>query len=302
MQSNRVSWGGVGVWALVVTAGLALNAGALAQSDDDALGGPKVKDNSVQGERRTLTGKGDEKFARAGRLPPRTFERAMGVLHADDAPENLRLTDTQEGQIKNIREEFLGQMRDYIAEHKDEVQQLREKLPARERGRVDQFLGGGRGPGGPGGPEGERRPRGKGDGKGERPGKGGPDGAPPPPPRDSDAMQGDEPMVDAGETEAAKARLKELIDGAPKPADAHARVMAVLTEAQREAVNKEVERLQKEAADRGREAPKGEPGAGGGPREEFLKNLTPEEREKLKNMSPEERREFVKNKARKNGK
>ncbi len=87
------------------------------------------------------------------------------------------------------------------------------------------------------------------------------------------------------------------MDGAPKPADAHARVMAVLTEAQRDAVNKEVERLQKEAADHGRDGQKGDAGKGGeGFREELLSRLTPQERETLKGMSPEQRREFIKQK------
>ncbi|MFO0832457.1 MAG: hypothetical protein U0637_11550 [Phycisphaerales bacterium] len=292
MTQHRVSWA---AWMLVVGAGLAVGAPAAAQgdkpSDDGALSGPRVKDNGVQGERRTLTGKGDPKLERAGRLAPRVFERAVHSLQGEQAPEGVRLSAEQEKQIEDIRGEFMGQMRDYIAEHKDEIQTLREKLPPRERGRVDQFLDNARGPGGPEGERGGRGPdggKGRGRGSGNRPG---PDA--PPPPHD-DAMQDDAPMADPSEVEAAKTRLKELLDGAPKPADAHARVMAVLTEAQRDAVNQEVERLQKEAAEKAKDGAKG--GPGGELREELRKELTPEEQEKLKSMTPEQRREFIRQK------
>jgi hypothetical protein len=284
MQTNK--WG---LWIIVGVAGLASSASLYAQ-DDGALGGPKVNDKSVRGERRTLTGKGDPKIDRPARAQARLFERAVGSLRADDAPAELKLTDDQDAKIGAIREEFLAQLRSYADEHRAEFGQLRDQLPPRERGRVDQFLSS---PRGPGGPDAERGPRGKaGDTPGGK-GKGGPGGPPPPP---DDAMQGDEPMRDAGEVEAAKARLKELMDGAPKPVDAHARMMAVLTDAQRDAVNKELESLQKEAADRG---PRGE-GRGEGReqlRDELMQHLTAEEKEKLKAMSPEERREFIRSKA-----
>lgn len=307
MNSNRI------VWVLAGVSGLAMSMSTVARADDDqdALSGPKVRDNSVQGERRTLTGKGDPKLDRAGRLQPRMFERALGVLRADDAPADLKLSAEQDEKIRDIRDDFHAQMKSYIEEHKAEIQDLRAKLPPRERGRVDEFMRVGQGPGGPGGPEGDRPQRGRDDGgkggdgkggdkaKGGEKGKGRPDM---PPPRRDEMMDEDAPMIDEAEAESAKMRLKELLDGAPKPADAHARVMAVLSDAQRTAVNAEVERIQKEAADRSRAKPGDEGGKGERPREELLKHLTPEEREKLKGMSPEERREFVKQKIKERGK
>lgn len=310
MYSNRI------VWVLVGISGLAMsmNTAARADDDQDALSGPKVRDNSVQGERRTLTGKGDPKLERAGRLQPRIFERALGVLRVDDAPADIKLSAEQDEKIRGIREDFHAQMKSYIEEHKAEIHDLRASLPPRERGRVDEFMRAGQGPGGPGGPEGDRPQRGrgeqgKGDDNGNGKGQGGPRGGDkgkgrpdmPPPPRD-EVMEEDAPMVDEAQAESARTRLKELLDGAPKPADAHARVMAILSDAQRTAVNAEVERIQKEAADRARSKPADDGGKGERPREEFLKHLTPEEREKLKGMSPEERREFVKQKAKERGK
>ena len=309
MKTTRAGVAAGVVWMLVGAAGLCVSSAAMAQAagDKDALQGPKVKDQSLPGQRRTLTGKGDPKMDRAGRLAPRMFERAMGVLRADDASENLKLTEAQDTHVKAIRAEFMGQMKDYLAEHRSEVSDLREKLPPRERGRIDQFLNPERGQGGPGGPAG-------------RGGKGRPDGAgptgQPPAQRDGD-MQDDgmEPMVDEAEATAAKERLKEIMEGAPKPADAQARVMAILTEAQRAAVTTEIERIQKEQSER---SSAGKPGAGkpndakpgegkpqegerpegdGQGREELLKLLTPEEREKLKTMTPEERRAFIRGKA-----
>ncbi|HEX2838461.1 MAG TPA: hypothetical protein VHN77_10070 [Phycisphaerales bacterium] len=304
MDSNRI------VWVLVGVSGLAMSLSSAARADDDqdALSGPKVRDTSVQGERRTLTGKGDPKLERAGRLQPRMFERALGVLRADDAPADLKLSAEQDEKIRGIREDFHAQMKSYIEEHKAEIHDLRASLPPRERGRVDEFMRVGQGPGGPGGPEGDRPPRGRGEqGKGEGKGKSkgnekGKDRPDMPPPRRDEMMDEDAPMVDEAQAESARTRLKELLDGAPKPADAHARVMAILSDAQRTAVNAEVERIQKEAAERARTKPGDEAGKGERPREEFLKNLTPEEREKLKSMSPEERREFVKQKAKDRGK
>ncbi len=303
MSMNRVAW------VLVGAAGLALSLAQVARADDqDTLSGPKVKDKSVPGERRTLTGKGDPKNERAGRLPPRVFERAMGVLHGDDVAGDLKLSADQEEKIRAIHDEFRGQMDDYREAHHDEVMQLREKLPPQERRRVDQFMNPERGPGGPDG-EGQKGPGAKGpDGKGPR-GKG-PEGKRPngPPPGEKHGPDGGapddgmQPMVDEQEAQAARDRLKELLDGAPKPADAHARVMAVLNDAQRGAVTKELERIQKESAERGRDA-KGPDGAGpdGKGREDALKLLTPEEREKVKGMTPEERREFIRAKVKDRG-
>lgn len=310
MDSNRI------VWVLAAVSGLAMSLNTAARADDeqDALSGPKVRDNGVQGERRTLTGKGDPKLERAGRLQPRMFERALGVLRADDAPADLKLSAEQDEKIRAIREDFHAQMKSYIEEHKAEIHDLRASLPPRERGRVDEFMRAGQGPAGPGGPEGDRPQRGrgeqsKGEGKGEGKGQGKPKGdergkgrPDMPPPRREEMMDEDAPMVDEAQAESARTRLKELLDGAPKPADAHARVMAILSDAQRTAVNTEVERIQKEAAERARAKPGEDAGKGERPREEFLKNLTPEEREKLKGMSPEERREFVKQKIKERGK
>ncbi len=189
----------------------------------------------------------------------------------------------------------------------------------------------GRGPAG-GGPDGEKGPRQRpgqpgqpgprggergGDGRGER--RGGPDG--PRGERPADAPMDGGPMdgprgerggergekPDPAKAEAAKARLKELFEGAPKPDDSHSKMFAVLTADQKAAVEKELERVKQEMQQRREEMYKervkkeikgkmDEMGDDASPEKvrEMIRNLPAEEREKIKAMSPEERREYVK--------
>lgn len=284
----------VAVLALIAGTSVASSA-AFAQDagkEQDSLGGPKVKDNSVPGQTRQFAGGSREKGAPRP-LPPMAMMRAIGSLDEPDAPEGLALTEDQKAQLKSIRDEQQTLMRVYVEQHKDEILTLRDQLPERERRRVDGFLNGPAN--GPDGPRGERGPKGGAEGRPEGKPQGRPDDAPmdemPRGERGRKVRGGAPEGEPSPEAVAARQRLRELMEGAPKPEDAQAKAMAVLTPAQQEHVKAQLEEIRAKMQDR-----QGEGRGEGGPRERMLEKLSPEDREKLKGLSPEERREFLREK------
>ena len=168
-------------------------------------------------------------------------------------------------------------MRAYRDSHRSEIETLREMLPPQERRRVDGFLR-------DEGPRGARpaKPNGKQDNKKDQT----------PVAMKGDPMQAD-PRSEGGkpaDAEAAKARLKELLEGAPSPADTQAKMWGVLKADQKVVVEKELARLKDEASKRG-----GRPGAAGGAGGKGaqgdidVSKLPPRMRERLEKMTPEER-------------
>ncbi len=232
------------------------------------LEGPKVADPAAPGTNRKFTGGGTPR-ERAQQTPMPAFVRALQTLEGDKAPESVRLTGEQSASLKKMGEEYAAAMQAYRAEHRAEIEKLRDMLPAQERRRVDGFLREGT----PRGP----KPAGKGE---KQPGA-------------QDPMQGD-PMGEGStkapaNAEGAKARLKELLEGAPSAADAQAKMWTVLSAEQKPVVEKELVRMREEAGKRG--AGKGAKGDGkaapGG--EIDMSKLPPRLRERLEKMTPEER-------------
>ncbi len=263
------------VLTLSLLAGTLFSMPALAQ-DKDPLAGPKVKDNSVPGQQRQFAGGVGREKGQPRPLPPGAFMRAVASLESKDAPAEVALTEHQRTQISQVRSDFEAKIKAYKDEHAEEIQEVRDTLPRADQRRIDEFLRG---------PRGERGP------KGDRP------EGDQPPPRDGDMM--DEMQRDAkpsAEVEAARAKVRELIDGAPKPADAQQQVMAILTEAQKSHVKAELDRFAKEREGKGGPDGKGKP-EGERRGAQVMEKLTQEEREAIKNMKPEERREFLKKKA-----
>jgi hypothetical protein len=279
---------------LVLVAGSASSVLAL---DDKGLGGPAVKDESVQGQPRKLAGgKGNPRDAAresAQRVPHRGFLRALMSLQNDDAAASMRLTEGQLATIKQANEKFVDSATDYASTNKATIEQLRDQLPMQERRRVEGFLRVAEDiallrdvtnmTDAPKGEPGQRGPR---DANKDKGGEGA-----------KDAQQ-----VDEAKAKEARDQLRTIVERAPNPADAHAAMMAVLTEEQKAFVKEQGEKMRGGRGDRhgrdgparegemgkgeGREGAKGK-GRGQGPR------LTEEQREKLKNMTPEERREFM---------
>lgn len=205
---------------------LAQNANPQPPRKEPPLKGPAVKDGGVPGEYRSFAGGGKGgKDRMQQEIPHRQFVQAFNVLRGEKADEQLRLTDSQDSQLRAIEQGFREEMESYRKEHEGEARELLAKLPADERRKIGGFLAG----------QGPKRPL-----------DGGKRGEPKADKPDGDGMQETDPKA----AEGARARLRELFQGAPKPADSHAKMFAVLTDAQKPVVQKELERMKKEAQDR----------------------------------------------------
>ncbi|MDX2132201.1 MAG: hypothetical protein SFY69_09120 [Planctomycetota bacterium] len=295
---NRASW-------MVSVCGVALLAGsALAQQSSPPpapLKGPEVKDGGVPGENRKLSGGnpvGRER--REAPTPQRVFMRAFDVLRGEKAPAEVRLTADQQELIESIDAEFRKEMDEFRAANGAEVRGLMKDLPEGERRRVLEMLGAPRPEGGA--PEGrrpgQRRPGAK-PPQGERPAE-----APMDAPADGmmDAPAGERPTDEA--TAAARARLREIMEAAPKPADTQAAMFGVLTEAQKPVFQKELERVKAEVQQRRgpREVerniekdkfPGKAPGAGDKPLTLDDPRIPERVRERIKSLPPERQAEAL---------
>lgn len=300
----------------VLLAGLAGTALAQDSGSDPVLRGPKVKDNSAPGERSTFGG-GRPKGKDAQRLIPQpVFMKAVMSLNAEGAPEETRLSDEQAAKLKTIEQEFRGQQREFAQAHRDEVRELASKLPPEDRARIRELMGAGpggdrRGPANQAKAGQGKRP-GKGEPGAEGPGKprpggagrpGGPEGddrpPPPPPPPGADGpdemMDGPrDPRPSEAEVQEARGQLKALIEQAPKPEQARAKMWAVLSEPQRKIVEAELVKAREEMGAKAGEAARKKK-AGGDAAIDINDPRIPEKaRERLKNLPPEQREEALK--------
>lgn len=200
----------IGVIALLGVAGL--SASTLAQSTPPAaspvLKGPEVKDRDVPG----VVGEfGSTNVARrfADRMPPEIFRKALGVLTAEDAPADLRATDDQRAQFKELVEDFEVRVREYRRSHGKEIAELR-KLAGEIQGPRDAK-------------------------KAEKK-------------ADADDSMQNMSEGDQKKRDEAKAKLRELMEGAPKIDEVYTKVWAGLSEPQRKAVDAELEKFREEQA------------------------------------------------------
>lgn len=282
---------GLAGWALVASAGLAVaqdsNRPARDKPAGAPLGGPAVRDAGIPGEKRSFanTGKSPRDRMESRGVPARVFMQAINVIRGDQVGEGARLTAGQEELIRAVQADFQSSMKSYMDAHRDEVSALRSQLSPESRAKFDQRTRAA-GLGGPGGPEGragkaKRTPDG-------RPAKKGGAGADHPA-EEMDAPGKPAPGApgSAGNDEAVKRRLVELMEAAPKAKDAQAKVMSALSEPQKALVKTEIERLRKKGEqDRS-------PGAAAAPGTD-MPALPENARERLKNMTPEQREEAMK--------
>lgn len=317
-MSNRFLFVTCSTLALLAGAAFGQSAKPSDKNADPVLKGPDVKETAAPGQTRKFSGAGSAKDRAPRELPPRMQMRAYDVLRGEKAAESVRLTADQESQLKAIQDEFRDSVTAYFTEHKDELTSLRGKVAPNERRRIDELLrsdrpqarpeqlkpeaGGRRGPrpdadpmkdGAPGDPMMDPAPK--------------PDSKQDPKSDQKPDQKSDQKPAPNPEAEAARARLKEIADGAPKPADANAKMWNTLTEAQRPIVQKELDTLRADFEKRGaggQGRPNGKPGEDpmtdqpkGQPKGEGTPNfdkLPPKLQERLKNMSPEEREKAIK--------
>jgi hypothetical protein len=245
---------------------------ALAQNDRPAppLKGPVVKDGSVPGENRSFGGGGKGLRERAQQeTPHRLFMAALGSLRGEQADPAVRLSPEQDDKLRAIDREFQASVEAYKAAHAAEFRDLVAKLPPDDRKRVGEFFGGRR-------PAALLRPN-------------------TPQSEPMDAMKDADPKA----AEDARARLRELIAGAPQPGEVHAKMYAVLSESQRPVFQAELERLKKEMLDRRapgkieKQVDKKSPDAAkdGGPMSLDDPRIPAAARERIKNLPPDQQRE-----------
>jgi hypothetical protein len=163
---------------------------------------------------------------------------------AEDAPEDVRLTDEQREGVEALRAAFEEERRAYMREHADELRELRRRgnvqEPVTDRRRGDD---------GERGPEADQRPRRQEDGR--RPRR---------PDRDEGMddgggveMDGMAPESNQREQEAARRRLREVMAGSPGVEKLYADVWEILTEPQQAHVEAQIARFHDGLAERRRE-------------------------------------------------
>ena len=127
-----------GLLALSAAAGLAQ---AQPKTDEPALKGPEVKDNSLPGQKRSFGEGSKDKKAADRPTPFPVVMKALDALRGEQAGGN-RLTDDQDAKLKVVQEEFQKSTREYLEKNRDEVATLRGKLTTEDRSKFDQAFGG----------------------------------------------------------------------------------------------------------------------------------------------------------------
>lgn len=269
----------VGTMAIVVITNSALGQEKKAEQP---LGGPRVSDGGVPGENRRFSGESGLKRKDMQRnIPHRVFMRSFDSLRGQDVPDSLRLSAEQETKLKEINDGFLADTRSFREANSAETRKLIEQLPREQRVQAMQLL---RGPGGPDGDFSARaqRPFLK-DSKGKKEGDAG-----------SGGMM-DEAGRHDNEANAARDRLREIFESAPKLADVHAKMYGVLSQEQKAAVEKqlaaltsEIEKRRKDTAD-GLMQEKSDHAGSDKPSGVVRERV----RQRVQNLSPEQREEFM---------
>lgn len=183
-----------------------------------ALGGPKIKETAVPGSSGATFGAGnpDAGKDRMREVPHMAWMRALNQAIGENAPESVRATPEQRARIMALNDEFTKAQRDFMAQHKDELQALRRKT-------------------------GEYGPPG---------GAGGPGAGRPKPPSDEALQDGEaKSEPDAQQREQAMVRLRDLREAGPRPADVQKQIFALLNTEQQKAFEASIARVKDEMAD-----------------------------------------------------
>ncbi len=226
---------------LVAAAMLALSGASFGQADaktdtkpaadEPVLKGPTVKERSVPGVVNTF---GDGQAARrmGERIPPEVLREALGVLTSDDATEDIRATDDQREEFRTVTDRFRAAMRSYLAEHREELIDLRREanLSGRAAQEIDRAIG--------------RRPGPRAESDRQR-------SAPETRERDMESMAEDS-MGEASQEkqDAARQRIREIMAGGPRIEDVMTRIWEGLSPAQREAVDTKLDEYREREAQR----------------------------------------------------
>jgi len=180
--------------------------GALGQTEP-LLSGPKVEESRLPGIEETLT---DTQTRMQGMgaeaVPSGVFRRAIESLRGQEAPEEVRLSQDQEDEIAALQRDHARALRAYLAEHQDKIDELRRAARNIERqADPNQRRSNDR-------PERARRP------------------------------ESSEPMSDrASDPREIRRQIQALRQGGPQETDVQTRIWGVLAEAQRDAVEEQID-------------------------------------------------------------
>jgi hypothetical protein len=257
-------------YTLMIAASLATLAGSAfgqqTKNQEPALRGPAVEESGVPGEGRQFAPGRARRDRMGAEIPHPLFLRVLGTLRGPEAAEGVRLTAEQSDRVKALDDEFMATRRKFVQEHGPELKELAPKLSPEDRRRLGELLGRDGRPGSP--------PR-------------APEKRPP---------QDQAPMDEGAQN--ARARLLEILEAAPKPADVHAQMFEVLSKDQKAAFQQSLEKAKGELEKR--RAPKTDTPEGG-PKQR-LKDMTPAEREQAKERLKERRRSEEQGKPARRGK
>ncbi len=204
---------------------LLFNGHVIAQTDKpDALSGPSVREGGVPGDAKSFGGSPGKRREGDRPLAHRMFLNALQVIQSESAAAATRLTAEQEKSLRDFEKAFQAEQRAYFEKNREKVTKARETLGLKgEMGEGDDFRRG---------VEEirralqEKKPATK---KADAPGTA------------DESMMSEDAMNEA--LEKAREQLQRIYAGAPKAGEVHTRQWAVLTEAQKELVIKEIDRL-----------------------------------------------------------
>ena len=205
---------------------LLFNGHVIAQTDKpDALSGPSVREGGVPGDAKSFGGSPGKRREGDRPLAHRMFLNALQVIQSESAAAATRLTAEQEKSLRDFEKAFQAEQRAYFEKNREKVTKARETLGLKgEMGEGDDFRRG---------VEEIRRAL-----QEKKPATKKADA----PAAAEESMMSEDAMNEA--LEKAREQLQRIYAGAPKAGEVHTRQWAVLTEAQKELVIKEIDRLQ----------------------------------------------------------
>lgn len=245
-------------WAVLGACGVALGLSSVsladyAKSSEPVLGGPAVEQRDTPVGAGSFGKEGNEQRRSSDRLPPGAIRRILQEVVGDQAPDSTRATPEQREKIESMLREHEAAVRAYMDEHRAEIDEARKAL--------------GQG----GGPRGQGR---AGDGRGEGRGESRQEAK-----REQrkDVKNGEVSKEDQAKIDAARQKVRELMDAAPQQKDIITKVWAELNAEQKAAADKKLdevrarmseerqERYVRERVGRGKDGGPGGPDGPGGP-------------------------------------
>ena len=208
---------------------LTLSGNAIAQTaaQPDVLSGPAVREGGVPGDAKSFSGGAGKRREGDRPLAHRMFLNSLDVIRGEKAAAATRMTAEQEKSLREFEKGFQTEQRAYFEKNREVIQKAREALGL--KGEMQEGDGFRRGV--------EEIRRALQEKKAVVAKKADPGAE-----QAEESMMSEDAMNEAREK--AREQLQRVYANAPKPGDVHTRQWAVLTEAQKEVVVKEIDRLQ----------------------------------------------------------